>query len=54
MIIANRKQFQTEQHMLITAQQDNDNLSRDNKAAAKKLNELIEEHNKMEVRNLTL
>lgn len=35
--------------MLITAQRENDNLSRENKMLAKKLNELIDDQNKMEV-----
>lgn len=48
--MANRQQYETEQHMLITAQRDNDNLSRENKAATKKFNQLIDDNNKLEVR----
>lgn len=51
LIIANRQQYETEKHMLIAAQRDNDNLSRENKAAAKKYSELVEEENKLEVRD---
>ncbi|VVC43706.1 Hypothetical protein CINCED_3A017141 [Cinara cedri] len=48
LIMANRQQYETEQHMLITAQRDNDNLSRENKAATKTLNQLIDDNNKLE------
>lgn len=36
--------------MLLAAQRDNDNLSRENKVAAKKYRELIEDQEKLEVR----
>lgn len=50
LIIANRQQYETEKHMLLAAQRDNDNLSRENKVAAKKYNELVEDQEKLEVR----
>lgn len=48
--MANRQQYETEQHMLITAQRNNENLSRENKTATKKLNQLIDDNNRLEVR----
>lgn len=50
LIEASRQQHETEKHMLMAAQRDNDNLSRENKTAAKRLNELINEHADMQVR----
>lgn len=49
MIIANRQQHETEQHMLIEAQRENDYLSKENKKLKNNFNELIENQNKMEV-----
>lgn len=50
MIIANRQQSETEQHMLMVAQRENDSLCRENKLATKQLNELIEDQRKTEVK----
>lgn len=54
MIIANRQQHETEQHMLITDQRENDKLSRENKTLLHNFNELIGNQNKMEVWDIWL
>jgi len=54
LIIANRQQHETEQHMLITDQRENDKLSRENKTLLHNFNELIGNQNKMEVWDIWL
>ncbi|XP_050422642.1 coiled-coil domain-containing protein 39-like [Adelges cooleyi] len=48
LILANRKQYETEQHMLKAAERENENLSRNNRNALKTLNSLINERKKSE------
>lgn len=50
LILANRQQYEMDQHLLITAQRENDSLSRDNKISSKKLKELTDNRIKVEVR----
>lgn len=50
LINVNRQQYETDQHLLLIAQRKYDTLSRENKMAAEKLNELIEKQSKLEVR----
>lgn len=50
LVIANRQQNETEHHMLMAAQRENESLCRENKLGAKQLNELIEDQRKMEVK----
>jgi len=54
LIIANRQQHETEQHMLVAAQNDNDYLTRENKTLKQNFIELIENQNKMEVCDIWL